>query len=495
MTITAENRARLLEPAAWRGKIYVGGGWCEGGGADLPVLDKSSGDTLAEVGTGTPADVARATAAANEAQPRWAGMPAARRREVFIRAAGLVTEHHEELADWLLRETGGIRPKVEFELFKSRENLLHAAATTTRPVGEVLPAAPGVLSIGRRVPRGVVGIITPWNFPFVLALRTLAPALAAGNAAVLKPNPHTPVTGGVLLAKLFEEAGLPPGVLQVVPGDGDVGQAIVTDPGTALISFTGSTPTGRRVAEAAAPLLKKCVLELGGNNAYIVLDDADVDAAASAGAFAAFMHQGQVCMTAGKHIVHRSVAEEYAGKLAARARSLRVGDPAREEGVNLGPIVNQVQIDRVQRIVDESVAAGAALLTGGGHEGPFFEPTVLGQVTAAMPAYGEEIFGPVAPVIAVDSDEEAIALANEGEYGLTAAVRSGSESRGAAVADRLRSGVVHVNDQTIAYEVWAPFGGMGASGNGDAFGGPADADAFTEWQWITRRSEQLTHSF
>jgi benzaldehyde dehydrogenase (NAD) len=492
--LAAESRTRFLAPQGWQGQIYAGEGWSPGAGPTLEVFDKSSGERIAEVGTADAADVARAAAAASKAQPGWAAMPAGQRREIFIRATELIAENHDELAEWLIRETGGIRHKVEFELFKSRENLLQAAATTTRSLGEILPSHPGELSLARRVPRGVVGVITPWNFPLVLALRTLAPALATGNAVVLKPNPHTPITGGLLLARLFEEAGLPAGVLQVLPGDAEVGEAIVIDPGTSMISFTGSTSVGRKVAVACAPLLKKCVLELGGNNAYIVLDDADVDAASSAGAWAAFLHQGQVCMTAGKHIVHRSIADAYAEKLAVRAEALRVGDPSRED-VHLGPIVNQTQIDRVQSIVDDSVAAGAVVVTGGRHEGPFFTPTVLHKVTTDMPAFTKEIFGPVAPIIVADSDEEAVALANTGEYGLTAAVRSSSESRAAAIADRLRSGVIHVNDQTVAYETWAPFGGMGASGNGDAFGGPADIDAFTEWQWTTRRAEQTTYPF
>ncbi|MEV1004956.1 aldehyde dehydrogenase family protein [Nonomuraea sp. NPDC050202] len=494
MTLMADSRTRFLDPDAWRGMIYIDGGWTAGSGPALQVFDKSTGEQIAEVGTGTPDDVARATASAKKAQAAWASTPAAQRRAIFLRAEALLTEHHDELTEWLIRESGGIRPKVAFELAKSHENLLHAAAVTTRSTGQILPSEPGVLSLARRVPRGVVGVITPWNFPFVLALRMLGPALATGNSVVLKPNPHTPVTGGILLARLFEEAGLPPGVLQVIPGGGDVGQAIVTDPGTGMISFTGSTQVGRAIAQAAAPLLKKCVLELGGNNPYIVLEDADLDAAVSAAAFASFMHQGQVCMTAGKHLVHHSVAAAYADKLAAKAQSLRVGNPAEEE-VHLGPIVNKTQIDRVQRIVDDSVAAGAVALTGGHHNGPFFAPTVLTHVTEDMPAFDQEIFGPVAPVIAFESDEEAIALANAGEYGLTAAVRSGSESRAAAIAERLRAGVVHVNDQNIAYETWAPIGGMGASGGGDALGGPADADAFTEWQWMTRRAEQTVHHF
>ena len=264
---------------------------------------------------------------------------------------------------------------------------------------------------------------------------------------------------------VFREAGLPEGLLHVVLGGADVGEAIVTDPNVTRVSFTGSTAAGRRVGALAGDLLKRVSLELGGNNAFVVLDDADLEAAASAGAFASFQFQGQVCFATGRHIVHRSVAAAYIDLLAEKAARLRLGDPYREE-VDLGPIVNQKQLERVDGIVRRSVEGGAHVVVGGTHEGLFYRPTVLTDVTTDQAAWREEIFGPVAPVVVFDTDEEALALANDSEYGLTGAVYSSSISRGLALAQRFRSGMVHVNDQTVNDEATIPFGGMGASGTG-----------------------------
>jgi benzaldehyde dehydrogenase (NAD) len=344
------------------------------------------------------------------------------------------------------------------------------------------------MSIVRRVPVGVVGAITPWNSPSVLGMRVVGPALALGNAVIMKPDPQTPVAGGAMFEAIFREAGLPEGLLQIVIGGAEVGEAIVTDPNVNVVSFTGSTAAGRRVGSLAGGLLKKVSLELGGNNAFVVLDDADLEAAASAGAYASFQFQGQVCFAAGRHIVHRSVAADYIDALAEKATRLRLGDPYRED-VDLGPIVNEKQLARVDGIVRRSVDGGARLVVGGTHEGLFYRPTVLADVTTGLPAWTDEIFGPVAPVVVFDSDEEALALANDSEYGLAGAVYSRSTSRGLAFAQRIRSGMVHVNDQTVNDEAVIPFGGMGASGNGSRFGGAANWDEFTQWQWVTVRDE------
>jgi benzaldehyde dehydrogenase (NAD) len=351
-----------------------------------------------------------------------------------------------------------------------------------------------VTSIARRHPRGVVGIISPWNFPLILSLRSVAPALALGNAVILKPDPQTPVVGGIILARIFEEAGLPDGLFHVLPGGAETGEAIVTHPGIRTISFTGSTAVGRRVNELAAPLMKKVALELGGNNAYIVLEDADLEAASSAGAWGSFLHQGQICMTAGRHIVHERIADAYIEQLAERAQRLPVGNPYDSE-VALGPIINDTQLQRVHQIVDDSVDAGARLVTGGTSEGPYFRPTVLADLTAEMPAFTEEIFGPVAPVTVVGSDAEAIAMANATPWRLVAAVQSASPDRARRVAEALQTGLVHVNDQTVNYESHIPFGGVGDSGNGGRFGGQASLDEFTEWQWMTLRDAAAPFPF
>ena len=338
-----------------------------------------------------------------------------------------------------------------------------------QPYGQLVPSVvPGRLSMLRRVPAGVIGAITPWNSPTVLGMRVVAPALALGNAVILKPDPQTPVCGGAMFEAVFREAGLPEGLLHVVLGGADVGEAIVTDPQRDA-GLVHRVDRGRAAGSGRSPgeRLKRASLELGGNNAFVVLDDADLEAAASAGAFASFQFQGQVCFATGRHIVHRSIAAAYIDLLAEKATRLRLGDPYRED-VDLGPIVNQKQVERVDGIVRRSVDAGARVVVGGTHEGLFYRPTVLTDVTADQAAWREEIFGPVAPVVVFDTDEEALALANDSEYGLTGAVYSRSISRGLALAQRFRSGMVHVNDQTVNDEATIPFGGMGASGNGAA---------------------------
>jgi benzaldehyde dehydrogenase (NAD) len=261
-----------------------------------------------------------------------------------------------------------------------------------------------------------------------------------------------------------------------------------------MISFTGSTATGRKVGEAAGRMLKRIVLELGGNSPLVVLEDADIDAASSSGAWGSFLHQGQICLAVSRHLVHESVADAYLEKLTERASRLPVGNPATEQ-VALGPIINAKQVERVQRIVDETIAAGARALTGGSAEGLFYKPTVLAGVTSEMAAFREEIFGPVAPVITFTDDEEAIALANATEYGLAAAVHSGSPLRAARVAEQLHAGMVHINDQTVNEEPPAPFGGFGASSNGGHFGGVANLELWTEWQWMTTREAAVQFPF
>jgi benzaldehyde dehydrogenase (NAD) len=297
-----------------------------------------------------------------------------------------------------------------------------------------------------------------------------------------------------MFAAVFAEAGLPEGLLQVVVGGAEAGEAIVTDPVVDVVSFTGSTVAGRRVGELAGGLLKKVSLELGGNNAFVVLDDADLDAAASAGAYASFQFQGQVCFAVGRHIVHRSVVGDYVDALVEKARRLRTGDPYRED-VDLGPIVNEKQLARVDGIVRRSIDGGARLVEGGTHDGLFYRPTVLADVTTDLPVWTEETFGPVAPIVVFDTDEEALALANDSEHGLAGAVYSRSISRGRAIAQRIRSGMVHVNDQTVNDEAVIPFGGMRASGNGSRFGGAANWDEFTQWQWVTVRDEPKSYPF
>jgi benzaldehyde dehydrogenase (NAD) len=385
--------------------------------------------------------------------------------------------------------------KADVEITVTINQLHQAAALAAQPLGHLLPSlTPGRQSAARRVPLGVVGVIAPWNFPVVLGMRSVAPALALGNAVVLKSDPNTPVIGGVLFARLFEDAGLPDGVLHVLTGGAEPGEALVADPNVHMISFTGSTRVGRLVGEFAGRLLKPVVLELGGNSPLIVLDDADLETASSAGAWGSFLHQGQVCMATSRHLVHEGIAERYVAALSERAARLPVGNPATGQ-VALGPLINERQAARVQGIVDESVSQGAAVAAGGKRDGLFFPATVLHEVTPSMPAFVEELFGPVAPITTFGDDDEAVELANATEYGLAAAIQSGSPERAARLAERLQAGMVHINDQTVNEEAPAPYGGFGVSGNGRYFGGVANLDAFTRWQWLTSRERGTPFPF
>jgi benzaldehyde dehydrogenase (NAD) len=469
--------------------------WQPGSGEPVEVREPATGRHLLTLNRATPDDVARAAAAAAEAQAAWAEVSYVERAAVLRRAAAIYEAHRDEFGSWTQRETGAVYNKMHHEQNFTVAELLNASTMPSQPYGKLVPSvSPGRLSMVRRVPAGVIGAITPWNSPSVLGMRVVAPALALGNAVVLKPDPQTPVCGGAMFLAVLREAGLPDGLLQVVVGGAETGEAIVTDPNISRVSFTGSTAAGRRVGALAGERLKKVSLELGGNNALVVLDDADLDAAASAGAYASFQFQGQVCFATGRHIVHRSVAAAYTDALVEKAKRLRLGDPFREE-VDLGPIVNEKQLARVDGIVRRSVEGGARLAVGGTYEGLFYRPTVLADVTTDLPAWTDETFGPVAPVVTFETDEEALALANDSDYGLAGAVYSRSISRGLALAQRMRSGMVHVNDQTVNDEAVIPFGGMGLSGNGGRFGGEANWDEFTEWQWVTVRDDAKSFDF
>jgi len=479
--------AKADSKSGWLDEFLAG--WQTGTGGAREVREPATGRHLLTINESTPDDVARAAAAARAAQPAWAETSYQERAAILRRAAEIYEQHRPEFGAWTQRETGAHRNKMHHEQNFTVAEVLAAAAMPWQPYGSLVPTVQQErLSMIRRVPIGVIGAITPWNSPSVLGMRVVAPALALGNAVVLKPDPQTPVCGGAMFAAIFKEAGLPDGVLQIVIGDAETGDALVTDPNIRMVSFTGSTEVGRIVGAKAGGLLKKVSLELGGNNPLVVLDDADLAAAASAGAYASFQFAGQVCFATGRHIVHEKVAGEYIDLLAQTARRLRTGDPYRED-VEIGPIVNEQQLEHVDSIVRRSIESGGArLVEGGTHEGLFYRPTVLADVKLDAPAWTDEIFGPVAPVVTFASDDEAVELANASEYGFVAGVYSRSISHGLAIANRIHAGMLHVNDQTINDEATIPFGGMGLSGGG-RFGGEANLEAFTQWQWVTVRDE------
>jgi benzaldehyde dehydrogenase (NAD) len=484
----------LAPSSVWNGKLYSNG-WRRAEGGALTVADKSTGERLGEIGRASVKDVASAASIARESQRAWAALPGPHRGDIVRKAAQLVVEYADEIAAQIVRETGSIRPKGRAEAALTAREILEAASLASQPTGFITASeSPGRRSIARRIPVGVVGVITPWNSPFLLASRAVAPALAAGNAVLLKPDPQSPVCGGAFFAQLFEAAGLPPGLLHILPGGADVGDALVKDKNIDMISFTGSTKVGRAIGATAGALLKRVSLELGGNNALIVLDDVDIEAAASAGAWGSFFHQGQICFTAGRHLVHERVAEDYVKALARHAQALKVGNPSTSE-VHLGPIINERQAVNVDRVVSETVARGARLVTGGTRQGLFFTPTVLAGVAPGMAAFDEEIFGPVAPVTTFRDDAEAVTLANHTEYGLAASILSANLTRAQHIADQLRCGIIHINDQTILHEVYGPIGGHGVSGNGYSYSTLTNAEQFTEWQWITSRETIAPYPF
>ena len=480
--------------SAWHQRIFVKG-WEAAQGGTCLVREPATGQQLGEIGLADERDVERAARLAAQAQPAWAATPFDQRAAVMRRAEQLLAERAEEFRYWNVREAGSIPPKADWELQATREQLSMCAALPMQPVGQIFPSSmTGRTNYWHRVPIGTVGVIAPWNFPLLLAMRSVAPALALGNAVLLKPDVQTAVIGGALIAQLFADAGLPEGVLQVLPGGPATGDAVVRHALVHMISFTGSTAVGRSIGQVCGGLLKKCVLELGGNNALVVLDDADLDVASSSGAWGAFLHQGQICMQAGRHLVHRSVAQRYGQLLAERAARLHVADP-NAGPAHLGPLINERQAVRVEQIIRQAIEGGARTLAGGRRDGLFVWPTVLDGVTPQMQAFTDEIFGPVAPITVFDTDEEAIELVNSSPYGLAAAIHTGNVSRGMAMAGRLRSGMVHVNDQTVNNEFHVPFGGMGASGNGGRFGGPVNLDEFTQTQWVSVMEKGIQYPF
>ena len=489
-----QGDAGLMDSSLWEGNIF-NGTWKQSNGGSSAVIEPATGEELTCTGIGDASDISVAASTASDAQAEWIRIPVRARAEIFYRAAEILQADFEAAKVWIARETGGIFGKAEHELRETIVILRRSAAMLVDSNhGLILPATSGQLSYAKRTPLGVIGVISPFNFPLILSIRAVAPALAAGNAVVLKPDPRTPVSGGFIIARVLEKAGLPKGLLHVIPGHGDAGEALCTDPHIRMIAFTGSTEVGRRVGELAGRHLKKVMLELGGKNPLIITEDADLDLAASNVAWGAWFHQGQICMASGRIIVQESIAKELIARLAEKANHLPFGNPA-DGNVALGPLISAGQLARVDGIVKDSVAAGAVLEAGGECVGPYYRPTVLSGVTKQMRAYNEEFFGPVASIITYFDDDEAIRIANDTEYGLSAAVICRSVGRAMAIGERLNAGMVHINGQTVNDECTNPFGGRGASGNGGSIGGPADWDEFCQWQWVTVKDTPTAYPF
>ncbi|CAN5398728.1 benzaldehyde dehydrogenase [soil metagenome] len=482
----------FLAESTWSGRFYSNG-W-KAASETVAIVEPATGTELERYGAPTLKDLDVAAAHAVEAQREWEQLPAPEKAAIMRRAGDLFTQYAPTLQNWLSREAGSGQGKAAYEAGIVASEFYYAAATAEVPYGQLLRTSKPRLSLSRRRPVGLVGVISPFNFPAVLTARSLAPALALGNAVILKPDPRTTVSGGFVFAEVLEEAGLPAGLLHVLPGGAEFGSALIEDPRVRVISFTGSTQAGKMIGERAGRLLKRAHLELGGNSALVVMDDVDVAAAASAGAWGSFLHQGQICMTTGRHLVHERIYDEYVAALAEKARNLPAGDPM--SGAPLGPIIDQRQLQKIDDLVTASVAAGAKLEAGGTHTGLFYDATVLSEVTPDHPAFSQEVFGPVAPVARFSSIDDLVELATATEYGLSLGILAKDAFAAFELSSRIPSGIVHINDQTVDDEAMAPFGGVAASGTGARFGGhEANLEAFTETQWITIQAQIERYPF
>lgn len=476
-------------------KLYINGEWTAAQtGASFPDFNPATGDQVATIADADDTDIEAAISAAKAAQPGWAATPPAARVALFQKAADLFEQRIQDFAAVLMSETGSGFGKSMFECANlSLVALRSAGNVATEAIGEIYPSnIPGKVNRTVRSPKGVVGVISPWNFPLYLSLRGFIYAVALGNTAVIKPSEDSPISGGLMLAELFADAGFPPGVINVITtsreGAAKVGDAFVNDPRVDVICFTGSTAVGKMLNAACAEKFKPIILELGGKNPVIVLDDADVDRAVDLAFFSAYLHQGQICMSAGRILVARALHEEFLEKLVAKTRNFVPTQPEEQTCV-IGPIINERQLSRINDLVQTATADGAELRLGGEAEGPWYTATILNNVTPQMKIWHEETFGPVACVTPFDSDEEALTLANDTAYGLSASIITQDLVRGEQLAEQVNAGMVHVNDSTVHDEPHCPFSGMGASGGGSKWGPKGAIEAFTNQRWITTQRQ------
>ncbi|KWA12898.1 aldehyde dehydrogenase [Burkholderia territorii] len=455
-------------------------------------------DTVASTApAATVADAQAAVHAAAAAFPAWSAMGPGERRALLNRAADALEEKGDAFALAMATETGASRLWADFNVKLAADGLREAAAMITQISGEVIPSdVPGSLALGVRQAAGVVLGIAPWNAPVILGVRAIALPLACGNTVVLKGSETCPATHGLIIEAL-QDAGLPRGVVNFVtnaPANaGDIVEAIIAEPAVRRVNFTGSTRVGRIVATQCAKYLKPSVLELGGKAPFLVLHDADIDAAVQGAAFGAFANSGQICMSTERIVVDTKIADEFVARLAEKARSLPLGDPRKGPAV-LGSVVDMATVRRCNDLIDDALAKGATLVCGGKAETTLMPATLLDHVAADMHIYREESFGPVKAIVRVNGDEEAIACANDNEYGLSAAVFSRDVARALTVAKRIESGLCHVNGPTVHDEAQMPFGGMKSSGFGH-FGGKAGIAEFTDLRWISVQTTPRHYPF
>jgi acyl-CoA reductase-like NAD-dependent aldehyde dehydrogenase len=479
--------------------MYINGEWVKAkSGQSFDDYNPFSGEVLGKIPSGDREEAKQAIAAADAAFPTWSHTLPAERASYFLKAADILEKRQQELLKILAEEAGTTFGVGMFQLSFTPGLLRQAAAQMHAASGEIIPAdLPGAFFMTIRQPVGVVAGISPWNVPLILSLRAFTLPLAYGNTTVLKPSAETPVSGGLVIAEIFEEAGFPKGVFNVVtnaPGSSqEVGDEFIENPRVKRISFTGSTETGRQLAEKAGRHLKRVALELGGSDPLIILKDADIGYAVNATVFGRFLHQGQVCMSSKRVIVEKPAAQEFIKEFVKKAKGLKVGDPRQPDTI-IGPLINQWQLDTLKSQVEEALNKGAKALCGGKYKGLCYHPTVLTEVTADMKVFNEETFGPVAPVIVVKDADEAVAVANNSRYGLSAGVITRDFEKGLTIAERLETGMVHINDSSILDEPQVPFGGVKESGWG-RLGGRAALEEFTELRWITMQRTPRQYPF
>ena len=474
-------------------KYYAGGQWREAkGGAVFEDYEPYTGEVFARVADAGAEEARIAIQAAADAFPAWAALPPAEKAKLFFRAAEIVRRRSKEIAEILARETGSTIPFSTFQQEGVAATLEQAASWVFLPKGEVLQSnVPNTHSIGVRRPLGVVASFTPWNGANILSWRAVLNPLAAGNTVVVKPSEFAPISAGLMVAEIAEEAGFPPGVINVVPhapgGAAAIADEFFASPDVRVINLIGGVNTARMLAERAGRMLKRTVLELGGYNPMIILDDVDMDYAVRTATAGAFFHQGQICLNTRKIIVQRGIYDEFLEKFVARTKTLPSGNPLDPTTI-IGPLVHQAAVDLVDARVKEAVEKGATLHTGGTHEGLVYQPTILTNVSYDATVSNEETFGPLVIVEPVDTAEEAVQVANRTMYGLTSSILTGDTYRGFELAPTLLHGIVNVNSSTVNDEIHAPMGGVRDSGWGRT--GPDALNDFSDVIWINATSDQ-----
>src|ERR1700733_602793 len=455
-----------MNPFAKLNQQYIGGVWRDGSSTKT-LADKNpyTGKMIADFKLASLSDLDEAYRSAAAAQKIWAEVNPFEKRTILEKAITWIEQNEADITDLIIDELGGTHLKAFIEIMLVKSFIKEASTYPLRMTGEILPSMiDGKENRLYRVPVGVVGVISPFNFPFNLSMRSVAPALGAGNGVVLKPHDDTPIVGGTLIAKIFEEAGIPKGLLNVVVADiGEIGDAFVEHPIPRVISFTGSEAVGRHIGGVAGRALKKAILELGGNSAMIVLEDADLQIAVNAAVFGRFAHQGQICMCTNRILVQRGIYDRFLEKFVAQVSKLKAGDP-REAETDLGPLINQRQAETYAKQVQKGIDEGARPVLRGTIEGNVATPTIFADVKPDMWVAQHEMFGPAVCVMPFDTPKDAVRMANDSPYGLSGSILTRDVEVGAELAKHIESGMVHVNDSTINDDPLIAFGGEKASG-------------------------------